>query len=155
MSRITKTVLLGALAVAAIATGCASNAARGEDQGAGVKTLLVATGASPKPYTYLDEKDQLTGYDIEILKLIDERLDDIAFKFEIAEFPALFAGLDSGRFDIVANNLSATEERRKKYDFSEPTSRRSSASRPAPRAASARWRGSRIWRASAPTAHRA
>ena len=109
---------LSACASSANAAGDASQAASSKDGSAEV--LLVATGASPKPYTYLDENDELTGYDIELLKLIDEKLDDVDFKYEVADFPALFAGLDSGRFDIVANNLSATEERRQKYDFSDP-----------------------------------
>lgn len=127
MPRITKrTAALGLVVVAALGLGaCASStssAAPADDKTEDVEVtkLLVATGASPKPYTYLDENDELTGYDIEILKLIDERLEGIEFQFEVAEFPALFAGLDSGRFDLVANNLSATEERREKYDFSQP-----------------------------------
>lgn len=115
--------LVGALAVIALgASACApssSNAETGEG-GDQVQQLVVATGASPKPYTYLDDTDQLTGYDIEILRAIDEKLPGLSFDFQVADFPALFAGLDSGRFNIVANNLSATEERKQKYDFSDP-----------------------------------
>lgn len=123
MKRIVRTSLaLGALAAVAMgATACAGGSgdtAAANDGGA--QKLLVATGAQPKPYTYLDDNDELTGYDIEILKEIDKRLDDVEFEFQVAEFPALFAGLDSGRFNIVANNLSATDERREKYDFSDP-----------------------------------
>lgn len=126
MSRIARTSLaLAAVAAVAMgATACSANAGDAaqaqESDSAGVRKVLVVTGASPKPYTFLDENDELTGYDIEILKEIDRRNDDLEFEFQVAEFPALFAGLDSGRFDVVANNLSATEERREKYDFSEP-----------------------------------
>lgn len=121
MNRILRTSFaLGTLAAVAMGvTACAPGASDDEAAG-GVQKVLVATGASPKPYTYLDENDELTGYDIEILKLIDDKLEDIDFEFQVAEFPALFAGLDSGRFNIVANNLSATDERREKYDFSDP-----------------------------------
>ena len=69
---------LSACASSANAAGDASQAASSKDGSAEV--LLVATGASPKPYTYLDENDELTGYDIELLKLIDEKLDDVDFK---------------------------------------------------------------------------
>ena len=127
MTRFARTTLLvGALAAVALgASGCAPSAgadAAGSDATgeAGVQKLLVATGASPRPFTFLDEDDELTGYDIELLRLIDERVPDLEFEYQVAEFPALFAGLDSGRFNIVANNLSATEERREKYDFSDP-----------------------------------
>lgn len=124
MNRTTRTSLaIAALAAIAVgASACSSgagDAARADDV-EGAQKVLVATGAQPKPYTFLDENDELTGYDIEILKEIDRRNDQLELEFQVAEFPALFAGLDSGRFDLVANNLSATEERREKYDFSEP-----------------------------------
>lgn len=122
MNRFARTTLvLGTLAAVAMgATGCAAAEKPAEAAGPEAQQLLVATGASPRPFTFLDENDELTGYDIEILKLVDEKLDDVEFEFQVAEFPALFAGLDSGRFNIVANNLSATDERREKYDFSDP-----------------------------------
>lgn len=128
MTRFARTSLVvGALAALAMgATGCAAGAPAdaapsGADGAEGApQQLLVATGASPRPFTFLDENDELTGYDIEILKLVDEASPDLEFEFQVAEFPALFAGLDSGRFNIVANNLSATEERREKYAFSDP-----------------------------------
>lgn len=123
MQRIVRTTaVIGALAALAFgASACSTTASADAESGdaAKVQTLLVATGASPKPFTYLDDDNTLTGYDIEVLRAIDEKLPDIAFDFETAEFPALFAGLDSGRFNIVANNLSVTEERKEKYDFSD------------------------------------
>lgn len=114
---------LGALLVVGLgATACsgAAGASSGEPKDGKVQKIVVATGASPKPYTYLDDSDKLTGYDIEILRAVDKKVADLSFDFQVAEFPALFAGLDSGRFNIVANNLSANEERKKKYDFSDP-----------------------------------
>lgn len=125
MSRFARTsATLGAIIIATLGLGaCAAGGTQADNSdasGDNAQVLIVATGASPKPYTFIDENDELTGYDIEILKLVDEQLDDVEFKFEVAEFPALFAGLDSGRFQAVANNLSATEERREKYDFSVP-----------------------------------
>lgn len=123
-SRFKLTTAIGIAAVAALSlSACASNAAEAEDSAAAdtkAEVLVVGTSGLVRPYTFRDENDELTGYDIELLKLIDEKLDDVEFKFEITDFPALFAGLDSGRFDLVANNLSTTEERREKYDFSEP-----------------------------------
>lgn len=106
---------------AASAIGLAGCAGSPSGQNAdGVTTVTVATSAQPRPYTYQDEQGQLTGYDIEILHAIDERRPDLAFEYEVADFPGLFAGLDAGRYDIVANNLAATAERQQKYDFSTP-----------------------------------
>ena len=33
---------------------------------------------------------------------------------------SLIAGVDADRYDIVINNVSATDERKQKYDFSVP-----------------------------------
>lgn len=122
MSRTARTTLvLGTLTAVALGmTACAGPSAAATPSGDAVRTVTVATGGSPKPYTFLGDDNKPTGYDIEILQKIDEKLPQYAFQFEVADFPALFAGLDSGRYDIVANNLSATEERKKKYDFSDP-----------------------------------
>lgn len=112
---------IGTLAVIAMGvSACAPSSAQAEPEAANAQKVVVATGGGPKPYTYLDDSNTLTGYDIEILRTIDERLPELTFDFQLAEFPALFAGLDSGRFNLVANNLSATKERREKYEFSDP-----------------------------------
>lgn len=122
-SRFKISTALGIAAVAVLGlSACAPGAASAEsaDGDSTAEVLLVGTSGSVRPYTFRDESDELTGYDIELLKLIDQKIDDVEFKFEVTDFPALFAGLDSGRFDVVANNLSTTEERREKYDFSDP-----------------------------------
>ncbi|QAY60491.1 transporter substrate-binding domain-containing protein [Microbacterium protaetiae] len=120
MSRIRRTLIASSLVVAAMGmAGCAASGAEADAE-PGVQKVVVATGANPKPYTYLDDDDQLTGYDIEVLRAVDKLLPDVSFDFQVAEFDALFAGLDSGRYNIVANNLSATAERREKYDFTDP-----------------------------------
>ncbi|MGF3066554.1 ABC transporter substrate-binding protein/permease [Facklamia sp. P12945] len=78
----------------------------------------IGTSGQTKPLNYFDDKGQLVGIEIEILQEIDRRNEDIEFKFEITEFSSLFAGLDSGQFDLVANNLGENPERREKFLFS-------------------------------------
>ena len=41
-------------------------------------------------------------------------------KFEETQWDAIFAGLDAGRFDVIANQVSINAERQAKYDFSDP-----------------------------------
>lgn len=83
-----------------------------------VKTYVVGTSGLTKPLNYFDDQKNLTGFEIELIKEIDHRLSDVQFKFEIADYPSLFAGLDSGKFDLVANNLGENPERRAKFLFS-------------------------------------
>jgi len=122
MTRTSRTAAaIGMLAIAALGLGaCSSGGGAEAAETSGAETLVVGTSGAVKPYTFYDENDNLTGYDIEVLKLIDEKLDGIAFEYQATDFPGLFPALDAGRFNIVANNLSTTEERREKYDFSEP-----------------------------------
>jgi len=80
--------------------------------------VVVGTSGQTKPLNYFDEDNQLTGLEIDVLEEIDHRLDEIEITYEITEFASLFAGLDSGQFDLVSNNLGESEERRENYLFS-------------------------------------
>ncbi len=85
-----------------------------------VKTITVVTGGSPKPFSYIDENDNLTGYDIEVAKEVFAKLPQYEVKFEVTEFSSVFAGLDSGLYQIGANNFALNEERQEKYIYSDP-----------------------------------
>ena len=108
---------------AAAASGTAGNennedSAGNENSGAAdVQTLLVATDGSTRPYTYYDENNKLTGYDIAVIKAIDELLPQYEVKFEVTEFQSIFAGIDSGRYQVGANNISKNPQREEKYLF--------------------------------------
>ncbi len=88
------------------------------DNNPDAKEVIVATGATNKPGQYIDEDGELTGYDIEVANEIDKRLPDYQFNWAKTEFPGLFLGLDSGRYDMIVNSISKTKEREEKYLFS-------------------------------------
>ena len=83
----------------------------------GVRQVVVGTSGQTKPLNYF-ENNELTGLEVEILAEIDRRLEEIEISYEITEFASLFAGLDSGNFDLVSNNLGENAERREKFLFS-------------------------------------
>lgn len=82
-------------------------------------TMVFATEGTWSPWTFHDEDGNLTGYDIEVARGIAERL-GVEAEFAEGEWDGLLAGLDSGRYDTMANGVSVTEERGEKYDFTEP-----------------------------------
>lgn len=84
----------------------------------GDKQITVGVSAQSKPYNYYDEENELAGFEIDLFKAIEEELDGYTFDFEITEFASLFAGVDSGKFDLIANNIGESAERREKYLFS-------------------------------------
>lgn len=82
-------------------------------------SIIVATEGTWAPWTFHDENDELVGYDVEVAKAIAEYL-GVEAEFVEGEWDGLFAGLNSSRYDIVANGVEVTPERAETYDFSEP-----------------------------------
>ena len=81
--------------------------------------LVIATEGNWQPWTYHDENDVLTGFDVELGKLIAQGL-GVEAEFQETDWDAILAGVDSGRFDIACNGVGYTEERAEKYSFSTP-----------------------------------
>lgn len=81
--------------------------------------MIVATEGTWAPWTFHDENDELVGYDIEVAQGIADYL-GVGVQFVEGEWDGLFAGLNSRRYDIVANGVEVTSEREETYDFSVP-----------------------------------
>ena len=81
----------------------------------GTLNVLVGTMGTYSPFSYYDENDRLTGYDIEVVRKIEETDPSLHFDFESGAWESLFPGLDSGKFGMLANQIAGTEERRAKY----------------------------------------
>lgn len=82
--------------------------------------LTVATEGTYRPFTYHDEgSGDLIGFDVEIIEAVAEKL-DLEIVFQETQWDAIFAGLDAGRFDLIANQVSINPQREEQYLFSEP-----------------------------------
>ncbi|MBE1514570.1 amino acid ABC transporter substrate-binding protein [Nesterenkonia halotolerans] len=89
-----------------------------EVQEAGV--LTVGTEGTYRPFSYHEDgSGELTGFDVEIASAVGEEL-GVDVEFEETQWDAMFAGLESARFDVIANQVSITDEREESYQFSEP-----------------------------------
>ncbi len=82
-------------------------------------TIQVGTMGTYSPFSYYDENDNITGYDIEVLKLVEETDPSLHFEFTSGAWESLYPGLDSGIYDVLANQIVASDARREKYAFSE------------------------------------
>ena len=82
-------------------------------------TLRVGTEGTYSPFSYQGTDGQLTGYDIEIAQAVGAKLGK---KVEFVQTPwdAIFAGLEAKRFDLIANQVTINDERKAKYDLSDP-----------------------------------
>lgn len=82
-------------------------------------SMMFATEGTWSPWTFHDDSGELVGFDIDVAKGIAEQL-GVEAEFVEGEWDGLLAGLDSGRYDTMANGVSVTEERQEKYDFTDP-----------------------------------
>ena len=84
-----------------------------------VQTVLVGTGSSAPLYCYLDDKGELAGFEIDVIKAIDELLPQYKFEFQIFDFKNILLALSAGKIDIGAHMYESNPERRKNYLFTE------------------------------------
>ncbi|WP_127472922.1 amino acid ABC transporter substrate-binding protein [Microbacterium sulfonylureivorans] len=126
MSRRRITALVLAATAALTLSACSSASpepsasAGGDDYGLTTEgTLTVATEGTYRPFTFHDETGRLVGFDVEIAEAVADKL-GLEIAFEETQWDAIFAGLDAGRFDVIANQVSINPEREEKYLFSEP-----------------------------------
>lgn len=134
-------VLAGTLTAALLLAGCASSSGSGttatgstesssasdtestsDDHLARIKStgkITVGLEGDWQPFSYHDDDDNLVGYDVEVAQNIASHL---GVEADLVEGPwdGLFAGMDSGRYDIVVNGVDITPDRQQKYDFSDP-----------------------------------
>ncbi|MFC6203419.1 transporter substrate-binding domain-containing protein [Psychrobacter urativorans] len=79
-------------------------------------TINIGTEGTYPPFSYHDVSGKLTGYDVEVSRAVADKL-GVSVEFKETQWDAMLAGLDSKRFDMVANQVSlTTPERKAKYD---------------------------------------
>lgn len=85
-------------------------------------TIIVATEGTYPPFTYLDEKGQLTGYDVEVVRAVAKKL-GVNVEFKTLKWVGILPGVQSGEYDIAANQIVlSSPERQAQFDKSEPYS---------------------------------
>lgn len=123
-----KWVLVGIAALALVVSACGTStkedatSTEGGDlmqsvQDAGV--LKVGVMGTYQPYNFINEDKEMDGFDAEIAKEIAKGL-DVDIEFVSQEFSGMIAGLQTGKFDMVASQMTITDERKKEMLFSDP-----------------------------------
>lgn len=81
--------------------------------------MVIACEGTYKPWNYQDENGELAGYDVEVAQAICEML-GVKANIQPCLWDGIFAGLETGTFDTAICDVTITEERAEKYDFSTP-----------------------------------
>ena len=83
------------------------------------KTYIFAADATWPPLEFIDEKGNLTGFEVELMPAIGK---EVGVQMTVKNIPwdTIFAGLANGAYDGVSSGVTVTEERKATMDFSTP-----------------------------------
>jgi len=92
---------------------------RGRTKAEPLATLTVVTNAEYQPFTFINERDEIVGFDIDVAREVARRLGkDVTFIDR--PFDALIAELQTGRAQLAAAGLSPSPERLLLVLFTKP-----------------------------------
>ncbi|WP_426445951.1 transporter substrate-binding domain-containing protein [Paenibacillus sp. S-38] len=83
------------------------------------KKVIIGTGTQFPNICFLDDKGNLTGYDVELVREIDKRLPDYEFEFKTMDFSNLLLSLETKKIDVIAHQMEVNEERKAKFLFND------------------------------------
>ncbi|MEC5423960.1 transporter substrate-binding domain-containing protein [Virgibacillus sp. C22-A2] len=98
--------------------GCGSSESAEADDSE-VRKVKVAYDQSSKPISWVDESGNATGYDVEVMKLVDEMLPGYEFEFIGTTSDDLLIGVEQGKYQVGVKNAFWTEERANKFIYPE------------------------------------
>lgn len=101
-------LIAGLMAIFLLLAGCSDNKSS--------NNIKFAISAEYPPFEYYD-KGEITGFDIELAKLIAKKLGKEAI-FENMQFSTILAALQNGLVDAAISTITITTEREKNFDFS-------------------------------------
>lgn len=110
---------ISCLALLALGTGTAS----AEDSLANVRQrgeIRIANTQSSPPWSYIDDQNNPTGYDVAVAREVATRIGVPKVVFIADNFKNFVEGLKTDKYDVVMNDLTPTPERAQQVDFSAP-----------------------------------
>ena len=82
-------------------------------------TINVGLEGTYPPFSFVDESGKLSGFEVEFSEALAKEL-GVKVKLQATPWAGILAALESKRLDVVINQVTISEERKKKYDFSQP-----------------------------------
>ena len=89
-----------------------------KEEPAGSEKLIMGTNAEFAPFEFMDDNNEIAGYDVEIAKEIARNMGR-ELVIENMNFDGLIAALSSGKVDMVIAGMTVDEERAQQVDFSD------------------------------------
>ncbi|SEN45532.1 cystine transport system substrate-binding protein [Pseudomonas sp. ok272] len=115
-----RTLLIGSLGLA-LGAGLLGQAVAGEELDTIKKAGVINIGleGTYPPFSFVDANGQLAGFEVELSQALAKEM-GVKVKLQPTKWDGILAALESKRLDAVVNQVTISEERKKKYDFSQP-----------------------------------
>ncbi|WP_026010902.1 transporter substrate-binding domain-containing protein [Paenibacillus sp. OSY-SE] len=113
------TVLSIALAACGSKAAQDANAANALEQIKKAGKIRVGLMGTYAPYNFLNDKHEVDGFDADVAKAVAKRL-GVEVEFITGEFSGLIEGLQKDKYDALVSQVTITEDRKQKMDFSTP-----------------------------------
>ncbi|MHB1295475.1 MAG: ABC transporter substrate-binding protein [Anaerolineae bacterium] len=82
--------------------------------------IVIATDAAFPPMEFVDQNTkEIVGFDIDMMNAVATAM-GFEVEYKNTAWDGIFAGLESGAYDAILSAVTITEERKAKYDFSDP-----------------------------------
>ncbi|KOC88772.1 cystine ABC transporter substrate-binding protein [Winslowiella iniecta] len=120
-SLVRRQLVMGVMAVALVA-GFSANTFAAENLLNKVKergSLRVGLEGTYPPFSFQDENGKLAGFEVDFATALAQHL-GLKADLKPTKWDGMLASLDSKRIDVVINQVTLSDERKKKYDFSTP-----------------------------------
>ncbi len=89
---------------------------------AATEQINVAMDSNNYPFSYVDENGAISGYDGDLLKIIQKKLPEYKFVYSTVSQDAILTGLKTGAYDLSSNHFYLNKDRAKSFDYShQPT----------------------------------
>ena len=103
------------LSVAALICGFAASGAGAKDW----KTVVIGMEGAYEPYNLTDPNGKIVGFEPDVAMDLCGRI-KVECKIIAQDWDGMIPGLNAGKFDVIMDGMSITDERKKQIDFSAP-----------------------------------
>ena len=110
--QVLKTVVAASLALAAATFGAGAK---------DWKTVVIGMEGAYEPYNLTDPSGKIVGFEPDVAMDLCARI-KVECKIIAQDWDGMIPGLKAGKFDVIMDGMSITEERKKEIDFTDPYS---------------------------------
>jgi L-cystine transport system substrate-binding protein len=104
---------LALLTVSAIFAGASRD--KGGAETAGVRRVRIAHTQASAPYNFVNDRGESDGFEVAVMKAVDELIPDYEFEFVATSDDDLLIGIETGKYAGGTKGAWITEERKQKF----------------------------------------